>query len=93
MIFAVAWRNLKRAVHNSFARQKLTVFHIVPESGLGESINEEKIPQAIIIQEVHASELSSETSQAYATMESAPPVPVLLALSYLLALALFFSAD
>lgn len=93
MIFAVSWRNLKRVVHNSFARQKLTVFHIVPESGTGEPINEEKIPQAIIIQEVHASELSSKTSRACATMESAPPAPVFLALSFLLALAVFFSAD
>jgi len=72
---------------------KLTEFHVVADDSLVDSFNEEEIPWAIILDEVHSTELSNVQEHVVAVTDWTPPAPVILALSFLLALAVFFSAD
>lgn len=70
-------------------RDNMTDFEIISDG----AVKEEDIPWAIVLDEVHAHESPRAARTDEATLEWGLPAPVLFALSFLLALAVYCSAD
>ncbi|MGB9616942.1 MAG: hypothetical protein ACPL7J_06425 [Desulfomonilaceae bacterium] len=71
----------------------MTDFHIISDGAWDGAVKEEDIPWAIVLDEVHAPEPPHTAGTDEASLEWGLPAPVLFALSFLLALAVFCSAD
>ncbi len=93
MFSSMTWVKSKLLRHNPVFKDKITEFHIISNWQCGGALTEDAIPWAIVLDEVHAPELSQERQQADTSREWELPAPVFFALSFLLALAVFCSAD
>ncbi len=94
MLSALRLRKLKLSFQRRLYGDKVTEFHIVGNGCLDDSVNENEIPLAIIENGVYKSNSKNAPRRlAYSTIYWAPPVPIILALSFLIVLAVFFGAD
>lgn len=93
MFSVESWNELKTMVQQSHLREKLTEFQIIGDATSVGSVNEEEIPWAIVLNEVHGSETLKSGRQVEASMDWGLPVPVIFGLLFLLALVVFFSVD
>jgi hypothetical protein len=93
MFSILSWVKSKLLHHPAPLSDRVTEFQMIAEGAWGGSFKEDDIPWAIVLDEVHQPEPHTAAQQGEASLELGLPAPVLFALSFLLALAVFCSVD